>query len=97
MSDFADRAKAKREQAAQGRRWSRSMSLRIDRERLLAIAVELEREAAELERQAAQPVTHIQQGGYSTMPMEQRVQQAQQQQEHQPSPTPNDGSGEPKT
>ena len=51
--DIAERAKAKREQAAQARRWARSLSLTEDRKQLERHAEELDREAAELERQAA--------------------------------------------
>jgi hypothetical protein len=93
MSDAAERAKAKREQAEQARRWSRSMSLHADRERLLAIAADLDREAAELERRATQSVTHIQQGGYSTTQPMQQVQVQQQQEQQQP----DDSSKEPKS
>jgi len=51
--DSAEQAKAKREQAAQARRWARILSLADDRKQLERHAEELDREAAELERQAA--------------------------------------------
>src|SRR5262249_20897831 len=51
------------------------MALDADRDRLLRHAAELEAEAADLERQATGPVTHVQPPGYSVT---QTVQQAQQ-------------------
>jgi hypothetical protein len=51
--DIGEQAKAKRELAARARRWAKSLSLNVDRERLEWHAEELEREAAELERRAA--------------------------------------------
>ena len=56
------------------------MTADTDRDRLLRHAIELEAEAAELDRQAAAPVTQVQPSGYSTTQPVQQVQQQRQQQ-----------------
>lgn len=50
--DSAEQAKAKREMAAQARRWARTLSLTDDKKQLERHAAELDKEAAELELQA---------------------------------------------
>ena len=77
---LGQQADDKRSLAAQARRWARQMTQDADRDHLLRIAVELEAEAAELDRQATAPITQVQPPGYSTT---QPVQQGQQQQQQQ--------------
>ena len=82
---LGQQANDKRNLAAQARRWARQMTQDADRDHLLRIAVELEAEAAELDRQATAPITQVQPPGYS-----QPVQQAQQQQQQQGPEGPRD-------
>ena len=77
--ELRQQARAKRDEAARARRWAAEMAVDADRDRLLSHAVELEAEAAELDRQAMAPVTQAQPPGYSATQPVQQVQQQQQQ------------------
>jgi len=80
LAQLMQQAHAKRDDAARARRWAGEMTAVADREFLLRIAVELEAEAAELDRQANAPVTLVQPPGFSTTQPIQQVRQEQQQQ-----------------
>jgi hypothetical protein len=73
-------ARAKRAEATRARRLAGEMTADADQDRMVRYAIELEAEAAELDRQAAAPVTQVQPPGYSvTQPVQQTQQQQQQQ------------------
>jgi hypothetical protein len=82
-AELREQVRDKRDKAAQARRWAQEMTVDADRDHLLRMAVELEREAADLELQATE-VTHVQPPGYSGTQTVQQVQQQQQQQEEKP-------------
>ena len=89
--DIAEQAKAKRDMAAQARRWARGISLTEDKKQLERHAEELDREAAELERQAA--LMPAAPPSRTVMQM-----QTQQQQQQETDPKPEDSKDEkPKT
>src|SRR5262245_19652816 len=80
LAQLMQQAYAKLDDAARARRWAGGMTAVADREFLLRVAIELEAEAAELDRQANAPATLAQPPGFSTTQPIQQVRQEQQQQ-----------------
>ena len=88
--ELQQRARAKRDEATRARRWAREMTAEADRDKLLRHSVELEAEAAELDRQAMAPATQVQPPGHSATQPVQQVQQQQPQQQQQGPEDPGD-------